>query len=88
MDTGPMDSNSVLGLNAPLSERITLRKLAVCAPLHLAPYVQILNKTIGDSSIVDEYIDVYIGGIQGTSENWTYEYNTHSALVSIGYDFQ
>lgn len=85
MDTGLLDSHFVLGLNAKDSERVTVRKVSTCAPLHVSPYGNLSNQTLGP--YVDEFIQIYIGPIQG-STNWTYEYNKHSLYINIGYDLQ
>lgn len=86
MDTGQMDSHDMLGIDAVPSERVTLRKVATCAPLHLAPYVTLANKTLGDGAI-DEFLQVDIGEMSGAG-NWTYEYDTHASYINIGYDLQ
>jgi hypothetical protein len=85
MDTGPLDSHSILGLNAEMSERVTVRKVATCAPLHMKPYAVTVNKTIGPYE--DQWDEVYAGPIEGV-ENFTYEYNRHSVVVAEGYDLQ
>ncbi len=46
MDTGQMDSHEILGIDA---ERVTLRKVATCAPLDLAPYTEEVNQTLAKS---------------------------------------
>lgn len=83
-----MDSHYILGIDAVPSERVTLRKVATCAPLHIAPYAIIVNQTIGSSDIVDEYIQIDIGEMSEVVGNWTYEYDTHASWVNIGYDLQ
>ena len=88
MDTGPLDSHEVLGIDAVPSDRVTLRKVATCAPLHLAPFATVANETIGTSDIVDEYIQVDIGPMSEVQGNWTYEYDTHASYINIGYDLQ
>lgn len=87
MDTGPLDSHEILGIDAIPSERVTLRKVATCAPLHMSPYATLKNVTIGNG-IVDEYLQVNIGEMSETNGNWTYEYDIHASFVNIGYDLQ
>jgi hypothetical protein len=84
MDTGPLDSHDILGIDSVPSERVTIRKVATCAPLHIAPYATLVNQTVGNT--IDEYAQVDIGPMSG--ENWTYEYDTHASLINIGYDLQ
>jgi hypothetical protein len=87
MDTGPMDSHDILGIDAVPAERVALRKVATCAPLDLTPYVTMVNKTLANE-VVDEFLQVYIGEQMDTPGNYTYEYDTHESWVSIGYDLQ
>jgi hypothetical protein len=87
MDTGQMDSHDILGLDAVPAERVTLRKIATCAPLHLSPYATLVNRTLGDEE-TDEFLWVDIGEMSGADGNWTYQYDTHSSWMNIGYDLQ
>lgn len=86
MDTGPMDSHNILGLDSKASERVTVRKVSTCAPIDVRPYAQLVNKTFG--GVVEEYLQLFMGPVEGTSANWTFEYNTYEFLINIGYDFQ
>lgn len=88
MDTGPINSHDDLGIDAIPSERVTLRKVASCAPMHMKPYSTIQNITIGGGDYVDEFLQLNIGEFAGASGNWTFEYNLHASLVNIGYDIQ
>lgn len=88
MDTGPMDSHAVFGLNAPLTDRITLRKKATCAPLDLEPYMQVSNQTVGDGASVDEYLEFLLGPITEYDPYSTTRYDTHARYVGLGYDFR
>ena len=82
MDTGFLDSHSILGINAKESQRVSVRKLATCAPLHMAPYGVIVNQTFGPYE--DEWAQVYAGPILDVS-NYTYEYNQHTVVTGAGY---
>lgn len=91
MSTGPMDSHDILGLNAGQSERITLSKQATCAPVHLRPYLQLLNITNnvpngngGSTPSKDTYLRLFVGG--SSSTDWSYQYNTHAQTANIGYE--
>lgn len=89
LDTGLLNSHEIFGLNAEESQRVNVRKIATCAPLHLTPYVTTVNKTVGQMWI-DEFVQIYIGdlgaGLPGM--NWTYEYNLHAAWSGFGYNLE
>jgi hypothetical protein len=87
MDTGQMDSHDILGIDSIPSERVTLRKVATCSPLHIAPYATVVNQTF-PNGITDEFIQVAIGEMSEVKGNWTYEYNVHASYVNLGYDLQ
>ncbi|KAE9377655.1 hypothetical protein N431DRAFT_302583, partial [Stipitochalara longipes BDJ] len=86
MDTGLLDSHDHLGINARGSERIAVRKVATCAPVHVTPYVVIFNETFGDGN-VDTLANVQLGDIgDGTGTTWTYD--LHLQFMNIGYELQ
>jgi hypothetical protein len=87
MDTGPLDSHYVLGLNAKSSERVTTRKVATCAPVHIAPYAESVNITFPDGS-TDNYAMLYLGDPGTNLTNVTYVYDLHAQYVGVGYDLQ
>jgi len=65
-----MDSHTILGLNAKAPERVTLRKVARCAPIITKPYAEIFNITFDAAGDVDQYILYNIGPIIETT-NYT-----------------
>lgn len=83
MDTGLLDSHADLGLNAKSSDRISIRKIATCAPLATAPYLEAYNLTVADG-LIDKYIAVNIGPSPGSP--YTFSLNTHKQYVDVGYD--
>ena len=87
MDTGPIDSHDVLGINAPVQDRITYRKVTTCAPIHTNGFVTELNAT-GESGTPGRHGDVieqlWYGPIVDVT-NYTFFYNEHAVLDSIGY---
>ena len=85
MDTGPMDSHTVLGLNAHASNRVTLRKVATCAPIHTKPFAELVNFTYDTAGDQDQYIQYNLGPIIN-STTYTYSYNVHTALTNVGYN--
>ncbi|OQU98126.1 hypothetical protein CLAIMM_03951 [Cladophialophora immunda] len=72
LDTGPLDSNDVFGLNAPQSHRITYRKVTTCAPILLTP-------SRGEWRTPPS---TYLGS---TSTSWTYEYYPTERINGLGY---
>ena len=89
MDSGHIDSHTALGINARTEDRITYRKLTTCAPIALANYTQVINGTQENGLIIgDVFISYLYGPIifgAGNSVNFTYRFNTHTALDQIGY---
>jgi hypothetical protein len=90
MDTGLLDSHDILELDASPSDRISVRKVATCAPLGLKQYLQIKNETVDgpNGPMLDAYLQFFLGPIVGVSVNWTFQYNTHASLVGLGYDLE
>lgn len=88
MDTGPVDSQDILGLNSKASERVVIRKVATCAPITINKYIQYVNVTLDEGRYIDEYMRLFLGPIPGVGMNFTYQYNTHESFVNTGYDFQ
>lgn len=87
MDTGHMNSNLILGLNAPTIERVLARKMSTCAPVHLAPYAYIVNVTLPNGN-TNTYAVIYIGPTGVPGVDFTYYYDEQTQLVSAGYDLQ
>jgi hypothetical protein len=87
MDTGPLDSHHVLGLNARSFERVTARKMATCAPVHIAPYGKTVNITLPDGN-TDNYALLYLGAPGTNTTNITYVYDLHAQYIGLGYDLQ
>lgn len=83
LDTGPLDSREILGLIAPVSERITVRKATSCAPIHYSKYSTFQNMSIGDGSY-DPFLLLSVGPVVGVSD-YTYAYNTHWIPAGMGY---
>lgn len=87
MDTGPIDSHDVLGINAPMQDRITYRKVTTCAPLHTKGFVTNWNATgaPGTPGKPGDLIQKVWYGPVATVANYTLAYNTHAALDNVGY---
>ena len=95
MDTGPVDSHTVLGINARPEDRIIFRKVTTCAPLSMTNYSEAVNGTKENGLLLgDTFIDLLYGPIDfaadssnndSVSNNFTYRYNTHTAKDEVGY---
>jgi hypothetical protein len=85
MDSGLLDSNDMLGINAPDAERVQTRKVTTCSPIHTKGYTNVVNVT--DSSLIafgDAIEQFSFGEIAGL-QNYTYSYNEHSRVDDYGY---
>jgi hypothetical protein len=90
MDTGMVDSHSVLGINSPVSGRVQYRKVTTCAPLLTGDYITVVVGT-GDNGIRKDDIvyEVDYGHLQTNTAainfNYTFLYNLHSSIDQYGY---
>ncbi|KAI9741904.1 MAG: hypothetical protein M1834_000293 [Cirrosporium novae-zelandiae] len=85
MDTGPIDSDKVLGINAPRHERITYRKKTTCAPLRTGKYATKINATEDDGAYPGDTLYRWWMGPIADVQNYSYEYNLHTAVDSVAY---
>lgn len=87
MDTGPIDSHEVLGINAPVQDRITYRRVTTCAPIHTKGFATEWNAT-GEPGTIGRQGDVieklWYGPIVNVT-NSTFEYNEHAIMDTGGY---
>ena len=81
MDTGPIDSHSVLGLNSPKENRITFRKKVVCAPLVVGDFARAEKDNEGN-----QWIRYYLGP-HGTSD-WTAQYKRQCMHATSEYSLE
>ena len=85
MDTGPIDSHTMLGINAPEEDRVTYRKVSTCSVIHTRNYTTEWNNTDpSDIAYGDTYQRFWYGGLPGIS-NYTYAYNEHAIIDNNGY---
>ena len=89
MDSGLMDSHKVFGINAREADRIQLRKITTCSPIHEKDFFE--SNPASDDPTSPVYGDMlwqfFNGPIVGDSA-YTYSYNAHSEFDQIGYNLQ
>jgi hypothetical protein len=80
MDTGLLDTDSYLGINAAPSNRLLIRNTVTCSPIRIHDYVEIA--TTDDANF--PLWEVYLGPVTAVS-NYTYLYATHTRSDVVGY---
>lgn len=90
MDTGLIDSHFALGINAPARGRVGIRKVTTCAPLHVKKFVTILTGNETNQALPQDYVwEMQYGNLSTdtttVTTNFTFSYNTHTALDNVGY---
>jgi hypothetical protein len=89
MDTGLIDSHTDLGINAPTHERVQIRKVTTCAPLHVRNFTTVLTGNQTDMVMPDDYFwEIQYGNIfaAGTiATNYTFSFNPHAVMDNFGY---
>jgi hypothetical protein len=78
-DTGLLNSNTFLGINAAPQNRILFRKSITCSPINANPYVEISQGTTSGANI----LTYYMGSVGAT--NYTYMYDTGARVENFGY---
>jgi hypothetical protein len=68
-DTGLLNSNLALGINAPPQNRLGVRKVTECAPIDSVPYQSADSKSLNDT--VDATME-YLYGPSTNGANYTY----------------
>ena len=87
IDTGPIDSHSDLGLNAPQENRIKYRKKMTCAPIYADDFVRRETATKNDpGAIGDNYIRFYLGS--AWLHEWTYQFRPTAGVDKFDYDYE
>lgn len=89
MDTGPIDSHHMLGLNAPERDRVSYRKKTTCALIDqdAARLENGSNPVTFPGGDTYEYERYYYGPL-GNVTNYTYQYNVHSYVAGSGYGLE
>ena len=81
MDTGLLDTNTYLGINAPPEDRLLLRNVVTCSPILVQDYLEVRNNT-GDARFP---LQVYNMGPIKEITGYTYAYQTYTAVDTVGY---
>ena len=82
MDTGLLDTNGHLGINAAPENRLLLRYVVTCSPVRVQDYLQIENNTAEDAVYP---LQVYNMGPIVNITGYTYTYDTHTAVDTVAY---
>jgi hypothetical protein len=73
-DTGFIDSSKHLGLNAPVSDRISYRRITTCTPLNDQAYITSWRNVTSANGETVEAVDAYYGLSNGGDRNATYSF--------------
>lgn len=84
MDSGLIDSNDVLGINARKSDRVQVRKVTTCSPIKTRGYSTEINVTDSSQADFGETEKQYLFG-QAGDHNYTYTYIERSLTDGYGY---
>ena len=84
MDSGMMDSHGTLGINAPESNRVQLRKVTTCSPLYLFGHTCQNKSTDHRSHSYGDTVISYLFGQNGNN-TYTYSYDLRSVVGDFGY---
>ena len=92
LDTGPIDSHTDLGINAPPQDRVTYQKINTCSPIHSTQFTQIVNANETDEAYYwppeTRLQQFYYGPILATNFSYTFEYSEWTPLDNSPYDIQ
>lgn len=80
MDTGLLDTDRHLGINAAQVNRLLVRNTVTCSPIRVHDYIEIVATE--DPNF--PFWDFYMGPVLGIS-NYTYRYPTHTVSDIVGY---
>jgi hypothetical protein len=81
-DTGLLDSSLILGINAPLQDRVRARKMVTCSPIYIKNYYNVSSNPNGDT--IETY---YLGPILDLQVPtvYTWFYNQAAAGDYVSY---
>lgn len=78
LDSGYLDSNDDLGINAPSTDRVLVRRKVTCVPLDTAKRTSVLNSN--DSRIANVTSGVYPPQLEDFNSWWTVRFGTGDGL--------
>jgi hypothetical protein len=81
MDTGLLDTNQHLGINAAPENRLLFRNIVTCSPIRIRDYLEVLNNT--DPAFPSLQYDM--GSVYVTPGEGTYVYDTHTRADEVAY---
>ncbi|KAI0487734.1 hypothetical protein F4859DRAFT_525796 [Xylaria cf. heliscus] len=84
LDTGPINSNAILGLNSPPADQIHVRKLTTCAPITQSGYTRVANSSDFFNSLPGDQHVVYDYGPAGRSD-FTWALSMAAANITKAY---
>lgn len=91
LDTGLLDTNDFLGINAPPESRILLRRSSTCSPINATEYAKPRDQpTTGNHTTWDYYfgpVDLSLGSKDTTAfkTNYTHTYDTSGMYLHFPY---
>lgn len=77
LDSGLLDSHIHLGVNAPVENRVNIRKILTCSPIDVSDFTEALPEVDGLTSF-----DLH----KLVNQNLTLTFNRHRQLASAGYE--
>jgi len=90
LDTGYLNSNIDLGINAKQADSVNYRKLTTCSPVHSVPFVTVTNTSLlaNASNYIPGTVleNLNYGPLFDTP--YTYQYNLYSQLFPMTYNIE
>lgn len=81
MDTGYLDTNRHLGINAAPENRLLFRNVVTCSPIRIDDYLEVVNNT--DPTF--PRLQYNMGGFYYDPSSYTYLYDTHTRADVVSY---
>jgi hypothetical protein len=92
LDTGPIDSHTDLGINAPPENRVTYQKINICSPIDSTEFARVVNANETDEAYYwppDTTLQQFFyGPITNANFSYTFEYSQSTPLDNFPYDIQ
>ncbi|KAF8855010.1 hypothetical protein BDZ45DRAFT_757737 [Acephala macrosclerotiorum] len=81
MDTGPIDSHDILGLNAKKEDRVTYRRITTCAPINATTFLTSTTDSAGNTNLSYSMGNIYYL----SNPDVTFSYSNRTLDDKIGY---